>query len=121
VCSNKQIAGVNYFESYAPVASWSMVRMFMNLAVQRGWATHQVDFSSAFVQASLKEEVYMELPEMFRDEQNNGNKDGVILKLNKSLYGLVQAPLSWYNHLQKGLTEARSMRVQIAVLDCRLF
>jgi hypothetical protein len=42
---------------------------------------------------------------MFRDEQNNGNKDGVVLKLNKSLYGLVQAPLSWYNHLQKGLTE----------------
>jgi hypothetical protein len=105
VRGDKQVAGVDYFESYAPVASWATIRMVMNLAVQRGWATRQVDFSNAFVQAELKEEVYVELPEMFRDEQNHGNKDGVVLKLNRSLYGLVQAPLSWYNHLQKGLNE----------------
>ena len=103
VRGDKQIAGVNYFESYAPVASWSTVRMVMNLAIQRGWATRQVDFSNAFVQATLKEEVYVELPEMFRDDQNHGHSDGVVLKLHKSLYGLVQAPLSRYNHLQKGL------------------
>jgi hypothetical protein len=105
VRGDKQIAGVDYFESYAPVASWSTVRMVMNIAIQRGWATRQVDFSNAFVQATLKEEVYVELPEMFRDEQDRGSKDGVVLKLNRSLYGLVQAPLSWYNHLQKGLQE----------------
>jgi histone deacetylase 1/2 len=102
---DKQIAGVDYFESYAPVASWTTILMVMNLAVQRGWATRQVDFSNAFVQAELTEEVHVDLPEMFRDEQNHGSKDGVVLKLNKLLYGLVQAPLSWYNHLQKGLQE----------------
>jgi hypothetical protein len=78
------------------------------LAVQQGWATRQVNFSNAFIQAELKElkeEVYVELPEMFCDDQNQGNKDRVVLKLNKLLYGLVQAPLSWYNHLQKGLNE----------------
>jgi hypothetical protein len=85
VRGDKQIAGVDYFESYAPVASWSTVRMVMNIAIQRGWATRQVDFSNAFVQATLKEEVYVELPEMFRDKQNDGSKDGVVLKLNKSL------------------------------------
>jgi hypothetical protein len=53
VRGDKQIAGVNYFESYAPVASWSMVQMVMNLAVQQGWATPQVNFSNAFVQAEL--------------------------------------------------------------------
>jgi hypothetical protein len=105
VRGDKQIAGVDCFESYAPVASWSTVRMVMNLAIQRGWATCQVDFSYAFVQGDLKEEVYVELPEMCRDDQNHGHKDGVVLKLNKSHYGLVQAPLSWYNHLQKGLNE----------------
>jgi hypothetical protein len=47
VRGDKQIAGVDYFESYAPVASWSTVRMVMNLAIQRGWATRQVDFSNA--------------------------------------------------------------------------
>jgi hypothetical protein len=36
---DKQIAGVDYFESYAPVTSWSTIRMVMNLAMQQGWAT----------------------------------------------------------------------------------
>jgi histone deacetylase 1/2 len=83
--------------------------MVMNLAVQQGWATRQVDFLNTFVQAELKDEVYVELPEMFRDKQNHGRKDGIVLKLNKLLYGLVQAPLSWYNHLQKvsGIADAR--------------
>jgi hypothetical protein len=42
---------------------------------------------------------------MFRDDQNHRHKGGVVLKLNKLLYGLAQAPLSWCNHLQKGLNE----------------
>jgi hypothetical protein len=71
VRGDKQIAGVDFFESYAPVAAWLTVQMVMNLAIQRGWATRQVDFLNAFVQATLNEEVYVELPEMFRDDQNN--------------------------------------------------
>jgi hypothetical protein len=63
---DKQIAGVDYFESYAPAAScWSTMCMMMNLAIQRGWTTRQVNFSNAFVQAELKEEVYVELPRCF--------------------------------------------------------
>jgi hypothetical protein len=79
--------------------------MVMNLAIQQGWATRHMDFSNAFVQATLAEEVYVELPEMFRNKHDNGSKDGVVLKLHKSLYGLVQAPRTWYHHLQKGLTK----------------
>ena len=100
---DKQVQNVDYFESYAPVASSSTVRMVMNLAMQRGWVTRHVDFSNAFVQANLKEEVYLEVPEMFFDEQGNGRKDDVVLKLQKSIYGLVQAPRSWYYHLLDGL------------------
>jgi hypothetical protein len=92
---DKQIAGVAYFESYVPVVSWSTVWMVINIAIQRGWATRQVDFSNAFVQATLDENVYIEVPTMFAYENNN-DKDSVVLKLNKSLYGLVQAPRSWY-------------------------
>jgi hypothetical protein len=114
VRGDKQIAGVDFFESYSWVASWSTVRMVMNLAIQRGWATHQVNFSNAFLQTKLKEEVYVQLPEMFRDDQNHGHKDRVVLKLNKLLYGLVQAPLSWYNHLQKGLNV---LNLKVSTLD----
>jgi hypothetical protein len=42
---------------------------------------------------------------MFCDKHNRGSKDGVVLKLNKLLYGLAQAPLSWYNHLQKKINK----------------
>jgi hypothetical protein len=59
--------------------------------------------SRAHFQAPLDDEVYVEVPEMFCDNNNNSNTDGVVLKLNKSLYGLVQAPRTWHHHLQKGL------------------
>ena len=79
--------------------------MVTNIAIQRGWATRKVDFSNAFVQVRLKEEVYLELPAMFSDENQNSTDAGFVLKLNKSLYGLVQAPRSWYHHLQRGLAK----------------
>jgi hypothetical protein len=66
--------------------------MVTNLAIQRGWATRQVNFSNAFVQAELKGEVYVELPKMFGDEHNHGHKDGVVLRLNKSLIWTCSGP-----------------------------
>jgi len=53
--------------------------------------TRLVDFTNAFAQTKLKETFYVELPKMF--ESPDGTD--VVLKLNKSLYGLVQAPLCW--------------------------
>ena len=58
------------------------------MSKQQGWATRQVDFSNAFVQAELQEDVYIEVPQGFKDPDGQD----VVLKLNKSLYGLVQAP-----------------------------
>jgi hypothetical protein len=76
----------------------------MNIAIQQGWATCQVDFSNAFVQAALEEEVCLEMPAMFADKNLLGSK-ATVLKLNKSSHGLVQAPRSWCQHLQKGLND----------------
>ena len=91
---DRQIEGVDYHEKYAPVVSWTTVRLLLSLSIQQGWATKQADFSNAFVQATLKEDVYMELPQMFEAEGDN-----LILKLNKSLYGLVQSPMYWFEVL----------------------
>ena len=88
------------------------------MAIQHGWSTRQVDFSNAFVQATLEEEVYVELPAMFCDENENGRNDGVVLKLEKSLYGLVQAPRYWYHHLQAGLTK---LNFKPSTLDARIY
>ena len=65
---DRQVEGVDYFEKFAPVVSWSTVRMLMVLSLNLGWATKQVDFSNAFVQATLNEEVYMSLPSHFETE-----------------------------------------------------
>ena len=64
--------------------------MVMNIAIQQqGWSTHQeVDFSNAFVQAKRAEDVYIEAPTMFTNANHN-DKETVLLKLNKFLYGLV--------------------------------
>ena len=73
----------------------------MCLAAQRGWASRQVDFSNAYVQADLEEDIYIEMPAYFTDSTDPGKH--LVLKLDKSLYGLVQAPKKWADYLEKGL------------------
>jgi hypothetical protein len=131
---DRQIEGVDYFDKWAPVVSWSTVRMLLCMSINQGWDTRQVDFSNAFVQATLKEDVYISLPDHF--ETDEGYQRGeVLLKLDKSLYGLVQSPLMWYSHLTKafeakGFTKSdhdpcmmfgRGMIVLIYVDDCLFF
>jgi Reverse transcriptase (RNA-dependent DNA polymerase) len=95
---DRQIEGVDYFEKYAPVVSWTTVRLLLCMSITQGWKTRQVDFSNAFVQATLDKAVYIKLPAGF--EGNSGEQASeTVLSLNKSLYGLVDAPMYWYNHL----------------------
>ena len=95
-----QREGIDYFETYAPVIQWSTVRLVLTLILANHWITKQVDYTNAFAQAALKEEVYIESPRGFN------RKDGKdVLKLNNSLYGLKQAPKTFYEKLRDGLLE----------------
>ena len=96
---DKQVEGIDYFDKYAPVVNWTTVRMMLILTLREKLHTRLVDFTNAFAQATLKGAVYVELPKLY--EAADGSD--VVLKLNKSLYGLVQAPLCWYKHLRDGL------------------
>eukprot|EP00957_Ditylum_brightwellii_P128348 9789104-Ditylum_brightwellii.AAC.1 len=73
----------------------------MTLAVNLGLKSHQVDYTNAFVQATLPpdEVVYMSLPRDYK-------QPGKVLKLTKSVYGLAQVPLHWFNKLTGGLARA---------------
>ena len=82
-------------ETYAPVVSWSTIRLFLILSLLLHWNTKSIDFSQAFVQALLKKPVWIHLPRGFHT--NEGQKK--CLKLVKSLYGLAEAPRLWYLHL----------------------
>ena len=85
----------------------------MLTVLTEGWSTRQVDYTNAFAQADLKEEVYLEYPRMF------GPKSGTnkVLRLLKSLYGLCQAPRTFFEKLREGLLEHGYTQSQIWVGD----
>jgi Reverse transcriptase (RNA-dependent DNA polymerase) len=95
---NIAMTGPNRKE-YSPVVAWSTVRLKLCLATSQSLETRQVDFSNTFVLATLHEDVYIEFPKGF-EGKDGGDR---VLKLNKSLYGLAQAPLYWGNHLMAAL------------------
>ena len=97
-----QIQNLGYVESYASFVSRLTILIVMNIADQRGCTTQQVDLSNDFIQAILKVEVYVEMPAMFSEKKTN-SEETVVIKLSKYIYILVQAPCTWYQHLQKGL------------------
>ncbi|KAI5312300.1 hypothetical protein L3X38_041473 [Prunus dulcis] len=65
------------------------------LAAQKEWSLYQLDVKSAFLNGILKEEVYVEQPQGYVQE----NKETKVYKLNKALYGLKQAPRAWYDEI----------------------
>ena len=87
------------FETFAPVIAWSTIRMLLVLALTLDWHTCSVDFASAFVQAELKDPVYIHLPCGFKSSKG----PNMCLRLKKSLYGLAVAPRLWFEHLRDAL------------------
>jgi hypothetical protein len=96
-----QKEGIDFFETYAPVYQWSTVRMILTMVLQNGWATKQVDCTNAFAQAKMKETVYIEAPKLYGPKSG---KDSVVLLL-KSLYGIKQAPRTFYEKFRDGILE----------------
>ncbi|GJV46943.1 zinc finger, CCHC-type containing protein [Tanacetum coccineum] len=84
--------GVDYFNTYAPIARITTIRLFLALAAIHNLVIHQMDVKTVFLNGDLEEKVYMKQPEGF---VMSGNKHKVC-KLVKSLYRLKQAPKQWH-------------------------
>ena len=93
------VEGVDYFVNYSPVVSWTTARLMLILSIKQGWATRKVDLSNAFVQDNLVEDVYLALPSYF-DSETSEYRANMVMNLNKSIYGMVEYLLYWYNHLR---------------------
>jgi hypothetical protein len=90
-------------ETYSPVVSWSAVRLALVMCLKLNWNMICIDFSSAFVQSALPDDepVWMHPPRGFSCSKGSTH----VLKLNKSLYGLVQAPRLWGDYISKAFGE----------------
>lgn len=95
-----QIEGVDYNETYSPVARLTSVRTLIALANSLEIEIHQMDVNTAFLYATLNEEIYMNVPKGIDNVPKNK-----VCKLVKSLYGLKQAPIEWYKNLHSTLTK----------------
>ncbi|KAL0417021.1 UNVERIFIED_CONTAM: Retrovirus-related Pol polyprotein from transposon RE1 [Sesamum latifolium] len=85
-----QIEGVDYFDSFSPVAKSVTVRIYMSIAAAKSWPLFQLDINNAFLHGHLDEEVYMDPPEGYTAAQ-----PGQVCKLVCSFYGLKQASRQW--------------------------
>lgn len=94
-----QIPGVDYSDTFAPVARLDIIRLLLAVAAQKNWKVFQLDVKSAFLNGYLQEEIYVEQPEGYVKE---GEEDKVYL-LKKALYGLKQAPRAWYSRIDEHL------------------
>ena len=93
--------GVNYWDTYAPVVSWSSVRILLTIAKLHDLHTKSIDFVQAYPQADLKHSIYLRSPSGVLLNDDSG---ALVLKLLKNLYGLKDAGRTWYEHLTDGLS-----------------
>ncbi len=89
--SYAQTYGIDYEETFSPVAKMTIVKAIIVMAVVKGWSLHQMDVKNVFLHGDLQEEVYMEQPPGYVDQTH----PNLVYRLKKTLYGLKQAPRAW--------------------------
>ncbi|WJX50151.1 hypothetical protein P8452_36497 [Trifolium repens] len=104
-----QQEGIDFTETFAPVARLEAIRLLLSYAVNNGITLYQMDVKSAFLNGVISEEVYVKQSPGFEDLKN----PNYVYKLKKSLYGLKQAPRAWYERLSNFLLENGFQKGQI--------
>ncbi|GJW00973.1 retrovirus-related pol polyprotein from transposon TNT 1-94 [Tanacetum coccineum] len=99
----RQEEGIDFEESFAPVARMEAIRIFLAYAAHKSFTVFQMDVKTAFLHGTLKEDVYVCQPEGFIDADHPSH----VYKLKKALYGLKQAPRAWYTQLFSDLMKSR--------------
>ena len=85
-----QFQGVYYTNTFAPVAKMDAIRLVLAIVASKRWEVHHMDVKSEFIHGNIHEEIYIQKLEGLKDDPS------LLFRLNKSLYGLNQAPMAWY-------------------------
>nr|GFA93262.1 retrovirus-related Pol polyprotein from transposon TNT 1-94 [Tanacetum cinerariifolium] len=97
-----QEEGIDFEESFAPVARLEAVRIFISYTAHKSFPIYQMDVKTAFLNGLLKEEVYVVQPDGFVDPDHPEN----VYRLRKPIYGLKQAPKATEYQLADMFTKA---------------
>ena len=88
-----QVKGVDYHETFAPVAKMDSIRLVLEISESKHWEVYHMDVKSSFLHGYIHEEIYMKHPKGYIFYSS------LVFKLNKSLYGLKQTPREWYSKM----------------------
>ncbi|GJT21593.1 retrovirus-related pol polyprotein from transposon TNT 1-94 [Tanacetum coccineum] len=110
----RQEAGIDFEESFAPVARLEAIRLFIAHAASQNMVIYQMDVKTAFLNGELNEVVYVSQPEGFVNPDHPSH----VYRLKKALYGLKQAPRAWYDKLSMFLINSGFTK---GVVDPTLF
>nr|GEV05189.1 copia protein [Tanacetum cinerariifolium] len=94
-CGYHKEEGINFEESFAPVARFEAIRIFLAYATHMNMVVYQMNVKTVFLHGNLREEVYVSQPDGFVDPDNSNH----VYKVKKAIYGLKQAPHAWYDML----------------------
>jgi len=94
--------GLDYDETFSPVAKLTSVRVVLAVAANKEWILWQMDVKNAFLHGELDQEIYMDQPMGFQNQSH----PNYVCKLRKALYGLKQAPRAWYGKIAEFLTKS---------------
>ncbi|GJX82980.1 retrovirus-related pol polyprotein from transposon TNT 1-94 [Tanacetum coccineum] len=97
----RQEEGIDFEESFAPVARTEAIRIFLAYVAHKSFTVFQMDVKTAFLHGTLKEDVYVCQPKGFIDVDHPSH----VYKLKKALYGLKQAQTAWYDELSTFLLQ----------------
>nr|GFC55697.1 retrovirus-related Pol polyprotein from transposon TNT 1-94 [Tanacetum cinerariifolium] len=97
----RQEEGIDFEESFTPVARIEAIRIFIANAASKTMTIYQMDVKIAFLNGELKEKVYVSQPEGFVDPDHPTH----VYRLKKALYELKQAPWAWYDTLSRFLLD----------------
>ncbi|CAI7814802.1 unnamed protein product, partial [Closterium sp. NIES-54] len=94
-----QRQGVDYFHTFSPTPKMTTLRVLLHVAAQRDYELHSLNFSTAFLQGSLHEEIWLRRPRGFTGSFPAGTQ----WSLRRPVYGLRQAPREWHDTLRTTL------------------